>query len=247
MAPEVKAAFLAVATFCVLVSAACGGSNKPTASNPTTEMQQYAKAMESWWSEASNGQSGEALVVPDGLDANRIQEADSLASTALPKVDAPSSIAAEHDLLVTALFGWDHAEGQAEEAGLYAGLAAAFCNPRSSGIEWIPDWRAVEALQSWRDSKEPCRDVDRWAGNWVPGRAAAPKPDYTHYQWGCGNDPADFQVYGSDVEAACKNSELWRRALQSAAQVWTEKLTSLCVSKLPTLYPSVSDALTSCR
>ena len=201
-----------------------------------------------WWREVTGAEvPTTAIVVHIVLDGERVQRAP---PKRLPSIAVPGPIRAQHDLLETSLEGWANAKGQAELAGLYVGLAAYFCNPRSSGLKSWSDWRGVEALQSWRDTNDPC---STWAGN--PSFANAyTKTDLRYYQVGCGGGIRDlddfgskFQVYTYDLGRRCSNMDRWGVALDAAAQLWTTQLMVLCTGLKPSAGHGPAVAIASCK
>lgn len=243
----VFASFLALT---LLAVSACGGENKSAATSPPAEMQQYAKAMDGWWREVTGAEVPTApFLVHMGLDSERIQRAP---PKLVPSMDVPSAIRTQHDLLLVSIEGWATAKGLAEFAGRQVGLAAYFCNIRSSGVDSFY-WRRVEALQAWRDTNRPCREGATWGGNWPLGEPFPPKTDLSPYQMGCGAGIHDLDDFGSafsvstfDLGEACANRDRWRVALDDAAQIWAAELTFLCSGQRPTDRVSPADAIASC-
>ena len=247
MAAEVRAILTSVVVGLVLATA-CGGDTKPAATAPPDEMRQYAKAMEGWWREVTGAEVPTTpIVVHIVLDSERVQRA---APKPLPSIAVPRLIRTEHELLVASLEGWANAKGEAEFAGLYVGLAAYFCNPRSSGLKNWTDWRGVEALQSWRDTNDPCLT---WAGN-RPFANEYTTTDLRYYQFGCGvgihdldDFGAKFHVYTYDLGRRCSNRDRWATALDAATQLWTAELTVLCTGQYQSAADGPADAIASCK
>lgn len=236
---------LVATTGCWLESDDPGGSDEER-----TELRDYAAAMRVWWLEVGGGELP-SLVPSLYIDHPRVLKdprAGQFGEEPLPAVEPPGSMHVLHDLLVDTVIALAVADADAELQGFYAGVAAAFCDPRDVGGAYGSEllWWDVAPLQIWRWGGDPCRAPERWAG----GSPKTGDP-WRDFQWGCltgdlfgGLD--EFGVSDQDLEDACVNAWRWGSAFDSAAHVWSAELIRLCGGQA-VLLADPADALATCE
>ena len=233
---------LVTTTGCWLEADDAGGSDEER-----SDLRDYAAAMEVWWLEVTVGELS-WLVPSHAIDHSRILDdpaAGYYGSDPLPSVEPPLSIRVLHELLVNTVIAFARAESNAKVEGFYTGVAAAFCDPRAAigGVGW---WRAA-ALQLWRWDGEPCRDGDRWIGNWRPqGMTGDPWRDFRR---GCGGNYDGLWGFGVspiELETACRNAVAWARAFDWTTDAWSAELIRLCHGQ-ELFLPDPADALAACE
>ena len=238
---------LVATTGCWLESDDAGGSDEDR-----SELREYAAAMEVWWLEV-NGRwsSGEVSrdVPSNAVDHQRVREdpaAGYYGDNPLPSIEPPYSMDVLHKLLVSTVIALAVADADAEAQGFYAGVAAAFCDPRDLGGIYGSGllWWDVAPLQIWRWGGDPC--PARWAGE--SPKTGDPSRDF---QWGCPTSDlfgglGGFGVSDLELEDACVNAWRWSNAFDSAARVWSAELIRLCGGQAVFL-PDPADALAACE
>ena len=55
------------------------------------------------------------------------------------------------------------ADRSAHAEGLYTGIAAAHCEPKTDAL--VATWSEIAVRQIWRDVGQSCREAERWRGN----------------------------------------------------------------------------------
>ncbi len=240
------ALLLAVATIALVTTTGCWleADDAAGSDEDRSELRDYAAAMRVWWLEVSGGESP-SLVRSYSLDFSRIREDPALGhfgSNPLPSVEPPLSIEALHYLLVTTVYSSVRAEGEADLRGYFAGVAAAFCDPRDAeegGGDYL--WRHAAPLQIWRWSGAPCHEGERWASSHARER---------DFKRGCGNydQLEEIGVSSTELEDACRNAAGWTHAFDLATRAWSAELVRLCGGQLEVWrIPDPADALAACE
>ena len=244
---------LAVATIALVMTTGCwleaddaGGSDEER-----SELRDYAASMRVWWLEVYGGEI--SLDVPSlAVDHSRIREDPAVGyfgSNPLPSVEPPYSMDVLHEMLVNTVIALVRAEDDADLQGYFAGVAAAFCDPRDAeegGGDYL--LRHAAPLQTWRWSGEPCHEGQTWAG--VYRKTGDPWRDF---QWGCrlsslDTDILEFRVSDIDLKRACLNALRWSRAFDSTTRLWSAGLIRLCGGQLEVWrIPDPADALAACE
>lgn len=235
-----KIGLLASIAFVLLSACARSGGSE--------EVGEYAVAMEGWWLEVAGGDFPSVLAPSLSVDRDRVFDSAFGREKPLPEADPPSSIAEVHRLIETTLFAMARAEGEVVRQGIYAGIAAGFCNPSRTAFGFSIVSINAEALQSWRGTGDGCRGGRRWAGN-LGDDLERSADVFRDYQWSCGSDRSDledYRVFTSDLSNACRNLDSWRQSFNAAVKVWSRDLSRLCGNDL-SFIPSVEQALDACR
>ena len=253
---------LVTTTGCWLEADDAGGSDEDR-----SELRDYAAAMRLWWLEVNGGE----LPGPFSLRIDHARVLDAVRaydSDPLPFAEPPRSIRVLHKLLVNTVRALARAEAHTEAEGYYAGLAAAFCDPRDAFSEAVFEdyqstlleitaeefkesllriiWWQTAPLQDWHWYGESCHDGDRWAGN---RRSEGIPPDLQRdFNWGCSNydQLSGFGVRSGALISACGNAAAWARAVNSTALAWSAELIRLCGGQ-EVSWPVPADALATCE
>jgi hypothetical protein len=230
----------AIALLASFWPAASCGENPPDTAETDPQVTTYAIDIVGWWASLAGTDAPLAVTF---LDSDLVLRAEA-AGELEPEVPVPPGIETEHALLLSSIADWAHADAAAAYRGLNAGVAAAFCDPRTSGLSVSA--AEIVRLQLWR-SGAGCRDRDRWGGNFVEKNSQLP-PE-AEYTWGCENLVdlrSDFDTENTELALACGDLARAKSLLDGISSSWARRLRELCGNTNPQSFESMALSVRQC-